>query len=118
MVSTIQPANFGQTFSRASVVPLFLFLLVAAYLVPTQLFAHPSPSSPTPDHSSVVWKASYSERYPGCVATVLWPATETPVALVIVAPDGSTARLTNEEARQRAAQGQVVRTIGACRIPE
>ena len=116
-MSTIQPTNFGQTFSRASALPLFLFLLVASYLVPTQLFAHPSPSLPTPDHA-VVWKASYSERYPGCVASVLWPAAETPVALVIVGPDGSTARVTSEEARQRAAQGQVVRTIGACRIPQ
>jgi len=113
----MQQTGFGQTFSRASVLPLFLFTLLAAYLIPTQVLSHPMTVLPTPDQA-VVWKASYSEKYPGCVASVLWPAAETPVALVVMGPDGAIARVTSEEARQRAARGQVARTIGACRLPE
>lgn len=113
-MSTIQ-AGFGQTFTRASALPLYLFLAVAAYLVPTSMVSGPPGFAQTDPGSSSIWKASYSERYPGCVSTVLWPPSETPVALVVVQPDGRMAKVSREQARASAAQGQVARTIGACR---
>ena len=113
-MSTMQ-AGFTQTFTRASMLPLYLFLAAAAYLVPTSLVSGP-PGFAQPDPgSSTIWKASYSERYPGCVSTVLWPESEKPVALVVVQPDGRMAMVSREEARASAAQGQIARTIGACR---
>src|SRR5688572_4791438 len=42
-------------------------------------------------HESTVWKAAYSERYPGCVANALWPPGEAPVAVVTRTPDGRVA---------------------------
>jgi hypothetical protein len=114
-MSTIQ-AGFGQTLTRASTLPLFLFLAVVAYLVPSALFAsHPSGAHLPLPSGHAVWKASYSEKYPGCVSTVLWPAAEKPVALVVVRADGRTARLTRDEAVRNAAAGDVASTIGACR---
>jgi hypothetical protein len=115
-VSTIQ-AGFGQTWTRATLPPLLLFLLLAAYVVPARVFATHSPQLPSTD-APEVWKAAYSERYPGCVADVLWPAGETPVAVVVLNVDGSTSMLSREEATQRAALGQVAHTIGACRTPD
>ncbi|HSV38687.1 MAG TPA: hypothetical protein VLI04_07995 [Nocardioidaceae bacterium] len=114
-MSTIQ-AGFGPTLTRASVLPLSIFAAVAAYLVPTQLFADHTIQVPQQQESAVIWKADYSERFPGCVASVLWPADETPIAVVVLSTDGTAFRVSREEARQRAVLG--VRTIGACRTPE
>jgi len=108
-------ATFTQTFARASLLPLYFFLAITAYLLPTALFAS-APPVVQPSGIGVLWKASYSEKYPGCVSTVLWPSSEMPVALVVVKADGHTAMLSREEARTSAAQGQVARTIGACRV--
>jgi hypothetical protein len=111
---TTMQVGFGQTLSRASTLPLFLFLAVVAYLVPTTLFA----SHPVVRHApsgQVVWKAAYSEKYPGCVASVLWPADEKPIAVVVVRADGRLARVSRDEAVRIAAAGDVASTIGACR---
>ena len=112
-MSTMQAAGFGQTLTRASLLPLFLFWAVAAFLLPSAFVSHEVPHTHAP--TSVVWKAAYSERYPGCVSTVLWPATEKPVAVVVVGTDGRTARMSRVEARALAASGGLARTIGACR---
>ena len=114
-MSTIQ-AGFGQTLTRASLLPLAIFTAAVAYLVPTQLFTDHAARATAPQESSVVWKQDYSERFPGCVASVLWPATETPIAVVVLSADGSASRVSQAEARQQAARG--ARTIGACRLPE
>jgi hypothetical protein len=108
-----QHNGFGQTLTRASVLPVFVFLVVIAYLVPSSILATPVVEERRP--TSGVWKAAYSEMYPGCISTVLWPSAEEPVALVVVGADGSTARVSREEARTRAATGDLPRTIGACR---
>ena len=114
-MSTIQ-AGFGQTLTRASVLPLSIFTAAVAYLVPTQLFAdHVAVPDPAPQESAI-WQADYSERFPGCVASVLWPAAETPIAVVVISTDGTAFRVSREEARHQAALG--ARAIGACRTPE
>ncbi len=116
-MSTVQQtrhAGFGQAFTRASALPLTLFLAVLTYLVPTAIFSGPTVLDERPA-TPVVWKAAYSERYPGCVSTVLWPAGEQPVALVVVDADGLTTRVSQAEARSLAADGGLARTIGACR---
>jgi hypothetical protein len=75
--------------------------------------------SPTPrveQQRDPLWKTSYSERYPGCVPSILWPADEHPVALVTRTPGGRVDQVALD------AQGHLVgavpagaRTIGACR---
>ncbi len=65
---------------------------------------------------SSAWKAAYSERFPGCVPSILWPADENPVALLTRGPDGSVDKVALD--RQRQPLGRVpagARTIGACR---
>ena len=63
-----------------------------------------------------VWDASYSERYPGCVASVLWPSNEEPVAVVVQAPDGTVERVMLDPRRQALQQLPAgTTTIGACR---
>ena len=62
------------------------------------------------------WEASYSEQYPGCVASALWPAEELPVALVVRTPDGNVDRVALDAQRrslQHLPAGST--TIGACR---
>jgi hypothetical protein len=112
-MSTIQATGFGQTLTRASLLPMFVFAAVAAYLLPSLLFTNNTPA--THQQTSVVWKAAYSEKYPGCVSTVLWPAAEKPIAIVVLAADGTTARVTGAQARVMAANGGLARAIGACR---
>ena len=63
-----------------------------------------------------MWKASYSERYPGCVPSVLWPADESPVALVTRSPDGHVAKVAvDAQTRPLQAVPDDAWTIGACR---
>lgn len=79
--------------------------------------------SPAPGGRSVddgrpsVWESSYSVRFPGCVAMVLWPADETPVALVTRDPRGAVSRVTLADLRAGRVPATVAgeRTIGACR---
>jgi hypothetical protein len=65
-----------------------------------------------PDDRARLWSASWSERFPGCVAVVLWPEGERPVALVTRSPDGAMNRL-EVGAAQRVPLGD--RVVGACR---
>lgn len=76
--------------------------------------AAPGERSERPQSS--VWKAAYSERYPGCVPSVLWPDDETPVAVLTKTPGGRVDRV-ELDSRQRAmgAVPSAARTIGACR---
>ena len=62
------------------------------------------------------WKAAYSERYPGCVPSVLWPADEAPVALITKRPDGSVDKVALDAQRRPLRSVPAgARTIGACR---
>jgi hypothetical protein len=66
--------------------------------------------------SATLWKAAYSERYPGCVPTVLWPADERPVAVVTRTPDGRIDRVALDPDRHLVQPlPAAARTIGACR---
>ena len=65
---------------------------------------------------SAVWKQAYSERYPGCVPNVLWPAGEDPVAVVTRSPDGTVVKVDlDADRRPVGAVPDGARTIGACR---
>lgn len=65
---------------------------------------------------SRLWKPAYSERYPGCVPAVLWPADEQPVALLTITPDGRVSRVAIDAHRRLASPvPAAARTIGACR---
>ena len=66
--------------------------------------------------TSSLWRASYSERYPGCVPSVLWPADEQPVAVVTRTPGGRIDRVAlDEDQRLVHALPPAAETIGACR---
>ena len=76
----------------------------------------PEPSGRTvaavPGDGARLWSDGWSERFPGCVAVVLWPEGERPVALVTRSPDGAMNRLEVGSAR-RVPLGD--RVVGACR---
>ena len=104
--------------------PVLVFLTVAASLVGTGLVAANTSASeadaavrlPLP-----AWREAYSRRFPGCVATVLWPARERPVAFVVKRLSGEVARIGVAEAVHRARNATVaddVWTIGVCRATE
>ena len=79
--------------------------------------SHPSAQQPPASRSaSSLWREAYSERYPGCVPAVLWPADERPVAVLTRAPDGRIVRVALDDARHPVRPvPAAVRTIGACR---
>jgi hypothetical protein len=88
---------------RMTVVGLLVCLVTLA--------ARPMDVSASHQHARVtpVWKDSYSKRFPGCVALVLWPADQRPVAYVTRTADGAVSRVL---ADQGVPAGS---TIGACR---
>jgi hypothetical protein len=66
--------------------------------------------------TTTLWRTSYSERYPGCVPSVLWPADEQPVAVVTRTPDGRIDRVAlDADQRLVRALPAAAETIGACR---
>ena len=85
-----------------AVVGLLLCVAVATTSRPPGRYDEPEP----------IWRESWSERFPGCVATVLWPPAERPVAVVTRDPSGRVARV---ESARAAVDG--ARTVGACRRP-
>src|SRR3954451_1540148 len=60
-------------------------------------------------HGAPAWKDSYSRRFPGCVALVLWPAGQLPVAYVTRTADGAVSRVSAGHG------GPSGSTTGACR---
>lgn len=113
--------GFTTVLVRAGVVPALAFLAVVLSLVGSRVIAANTSASdardgvrPSPPH----WQAAYSRRFPGCVATVLWPAHERPVAFVVKHPSGRVTRIAVDEAVRRArTDADRVWTIGACRSP-
>lgn len=110
-----QQHSFSRTLTRASLLPMILFLTVLAYVVPSAIL-NPA-AAPADDPSPVIWKSTYSERYPGCVSTVLWPAAEVPTAVLVMRNDGEILMVSREQSRTLAVQGQVAQMIGICRAP-
>jgi hypothetical protein len=90
--------------------------VVALSSIAPPLDVSPEPAGRTvaaaPEDGTRLWSASWSERFPGCVAVVLWPEGERPVALVTRSPDGAMTRLEVGSAR-RVPLGD--RVVGACR---
>ncbi len=60
--------------------------------------------------ADAVWSESYSARFPGCVALVLWPAEERPRALIVRQGDGRVRQVAPE-----AIEHTTGNVIGACR---
>lgn len=77
--------GLGRVLVRALLLPVLVIVGLAGYLVTaTALDAHTSSGSDSVGASAAShWKAGYSRRFPGCVASVLWPERETPVAIVV-----------------------------------
>ena len=105
---------------RAAVLPVLLLAVVAVSLMGTGLTTvngTAEEGGPAVRWTDRVWKEAYSRRFPGCVSTVLWPATERPVAVVVRDRRGRVSRLGLRDAVRRADQGRLtgVTTLGACR---
>ena len=104
---------------RALVAPVLVLLLVAGYFVTANALAVNTVTDELADanQAPTPWKASYSRQFPGCVAAVLWPERETPVAVVVRWRSGRVERIDRIEAARRAVtstrrdDGEI---IGAC----
>ena len=110
--------RFRHVWARALVVPVVLFFVTAAYLqVVAGLGAsHDEPLGTAADQATT-WRASYSRRFPGCVALVLWPRYERPAAVLVREP-GRVSMMTMREAVVRlrlADTPHEVELVGACR---
>jgi hypothetical protein len=76
----------------------------------------PAATEQVQQQTDPLWRASYSERYPGCVPSVLWPADEQPVAVVTRTPDGRITRVALDDDRRLVRDvPSGARAIGACR---
>jgi hypothetical protein len=75
-----------------------------------------APGADVAQQESSGWKDTYSQRYPGCVPSVLWPAEEKPVALLTRDPDGRVHKITIDvTASPVDALPAGAHTIGVCR---
>jgi hypothetical protein len=110
--------RFARVWGRALVLPVVLFLVASAYLVVVAGLgaSEEEPVGAAADQATS-WRASYSRRFPGCVALVLWPRRERPAG-VLVREHGTLAVMTLREAvvRLRLADSpHEVEMVGACR---
>ena len=85
---------------------------VVAVLAASTRTEPPAPPAAWAVREAPLWEAGWSERFPGCVAMVLWPRGERPAAFVIRSPDGAVHRLTVGTERRVPLDDRVV---GACR---
>lgn len=82
----LRSPGLGRVLVRAFLLPVLVILGVGGYLVTAAaLGVHTAPSSLDSVGPSAAsdWEDGYSRRFPGCVASVLWPERETPVAIVV-----------------------------------
>ena len=106
---------------RVLVVPTLGVLALLGYYVTASALAVSDTSRQLTETTRPVaqpWKARYSERFPGCVAAVLWPGRETPVAVVVQWRSGEVERVARGVALRRAlseSRADDGRIIGACR---
>jgi hypothetical protein len=120
----VEQRGFGATLVRVGLVQAFVLLVVAIALIIG--LGHRETASDTRASAALAaadqsWHGDYSDRFPGCVAEVLWPTDEMPAALVVEFRNGSVRRLSLAEFRSRAtggasSEGQQV--IGACRVTQ
>ena len=105
---------------RAFLVPVLVLLAVAGYVLTAGALAVSTATDGiSKDRPQVAspWKARYSKAYPGCVAAVLWPQRNTPVAVVVRWDSGEVERIRIDEPARRGltpdalAQADI---IGAC----
>lgn len=114
--------RFTRFLLRASVLPLLAFSTIAGYLVGSTLIEANTATSnlrEMPPHQQPTWDASYSRQFPSCVALVLWPERERPVAFV-VKRGAEVERMSVRAAYhalspRHASRTDDVRIIGACR---
>ncbi len=105
--------------ARALVIPALLLGAFAVYLIGANALAVNTATQQadrTPEVRSP-WKASYSRQFPGCVAAVLWPARETPVAVVVKWQSGEVERIKTRYASNgigSATTANHAAIIGAC----
>ena len=116
----VRTTGFAPTLARALVLPAVLFVLAAGHLVTVTVQAAGENRTVSTTHvdRDPVWRASYSRRFPGCVALVLWPQREIPRALLVRDRAGTVAAMTVREAAVRlrtADRSDDVRAVGACR---
>jgi len=78
-----QTPAFRTLWVRALVVPSLLFLLTVGSLLLTVGTASRGASLGPTAEQSTAWRSSYSQRFPSCVALVLWPRTALPKALLV-----------------------------------
>ena len=98
---------------RSAVVLALLAVPLGAGVGPVA--GNPSAGESAAD-AATTWKASYSERFPGCVPSVLWPTDEQPVAVITKTSDGQVERVAlDPQRRALLSVAQGARTIGACR---
>ena len=93
----------------------FTTVAVAAVVAASAVTGPPAPRVGPSDTDAVgapLWRESWSARFPGCVAMVLWPRGERPVALVARSPDGAVHRV-DVGSERRVPVGD--KAVGACR---
>lgn len=100
--------------TRSVAVLAVLGAVSAAYLLALGAHGiHPKATTDAPAGHEV-WRESYSRRFPGCVAVVLWTPGAVPRALVVRDRRGALSEVSAQEAAVRFRDGDL-RAVGACR---
>ena len=105
---------------RVVAVPAVVMLVLTGYLVAASSIAAKNVGSSVTETARPVeqpWRSSYSRRFPGCVAAVLWPGRDTPRSVVVRWDSGAVERVDLGVALRRALSGSRAddaRIIGAC----
>jgi len=108
---------FRTLWVRALVVPSLLLVLTAVFLLLSVGTATSGASLGPAADQSTSWRTSYSQRFPACVALVLWPRAALPKALLVQDAHGvRTLPLREGMARLRDARpADRTEIVGACR---
>lgn len=116
---TASPA-LSRALVRALVVPVLVLLAVTGYLVTATALAASTTTDvgdSSPAQATSPWRAGYSRQFPGCVASVLWPERETPVAIVVRHGSGGVQKVAMRHATPRLfteVRRGTTEIIGAC----
>lgn len=118
--------SLAELLTRSLVVSGVVYAAVILYAVPASLLAsdngRPAPldgsgGSLSQATSQPSWKRVHAQRYPDCVDMAAWDAPAAPSSVVVVLRDGDLARMSFDEAFDRATSHSAaddVWTIGAC----
>ena len=108
---------FRTLWVRSLVVPSLLIALAVGLVLDSVGTTSWGASLGRAADQTTTWRTSYSVRFPGCVALVLWPRTEVPDA-VVVREHGDVAMMPMRDAMvrlTRAERPHQVQLVGACR---